>query len=114
MDALIHTSICIDIPLEISLCRRLIRNITYDYVKEAAETRLDHVLAYLKSYHDGEGIAIQFMYEALKEDSGLLLDGRKPKELLVRTWVCRRYHRAPALSSQRYREEIGTSIVARG
>ncbi|MFC5528348.1 hypothetical protein [Cohnella yongneupensis] len=87
MNALIHTSVCIDVPLEISLCRRLIRNITYDLVKETAETRLDNVLEYIKSYHEGEGMAIKLMYEALKEESDLIFDGLKPKELLVQELI---------------------------
>ncbi|AZN41153.1 nucleoside/nucleotide kinase family protein [Paenibacillus albus] len=83
MDALIHTVICIDIPLEIALCRRLIRNLTYDYVNDPVDARLDQILSYIKGYHDGEGRAIRLLHEKLKETSDLRYDGLKPKDELV-------------------------------
>ncbi|SEO06908.1 AAA family ATPase [Paenibacillus sp. OV219] len=83
MNELIHTVICIDIPLEISLCRRLIRNLTYDYINEPVDARLEHVLGYIKGYHDGEGMAIRLLHEKLKETSDLRYDGLKPKDELV-------------------------------
>jgi len=83
MDAIIHTSVCIDLPLEISLCRRMIRNLTYDYVNEPPQERLDRILNYVTSYHDFEGKAMRHLYEHLKLRSDLLLDGLKSKETIV-------------------------------
>ncbi|QHW34022.1 hypothetical protein GZH47_26665 [Paenibacillus rhizovicinus] len=87
MDELIHTVVCIDLPLEIALCRRVIRNLTYDYRIEPAESRLDYVLNYVKGFHDGEGMAIKWLQEKLKETSELILDGLHPKERLVEELV---------------------------
>lgn len=83
MQELIHTVVYIDLPLEIALCRRIMRNLTYDYISEPVDARLNHVLDYVKSFHDGEGMAIRLLQENLKATSDLIYDGLRPKEQLA-------------------------------
>lgn len=87
MSELIDYSVCIDIPLEISLCRRIIRNITYDYKHDSAEDRMNKILKYVMDYNNVEGKAIKYLYDMIKEKSDIKLDGLKPKEVLVKELV---------------------------
>jgi uridine kinase len=83
MSELIDVSVSIDIPLEISLSRRIIRNLTYDYINDSTEDRLAKVLQYVSDYNLYEGKVMRFLQQTVNAHSDVLLDGLKPLEVLV-------------------------------
>ncbi|PWV94488.1 uridine kinase [Paenibacillus cellulosilyticus] len=87
MSELIDGSVSIDIPLEISLSRRIIRNLTYDYINDSEEVRLAKVLQYVEGYNQYEGKVMRHLQQMVNARADVLLDGLKPADELVEELV---------------------------
>lgn len=80
MSEIIHKSVYIEVPPEISLSRRLLRNIHNDYKEEKADQILHHIRDYLLNFINGEGYALRLLSQYLKETADIIVDGLKPSK----------------------------------
>ncbi|SER23606.1 Uridine kinase [Gracilibacillus ureilyticus] len=83
MDMLIHKLIVIDLPMEISLARRILRNINKDFAAKTPEERLEQVNEYLTGFVNGTGWANAYLYNLLKETSDYTIDGLQSAEIMA-------------------------------
>lgn len=80
MKELIDYIACIQLPLDIALARRVLRNLRKDFNHLPVDERMAFVEASLEEYLNGGRIAYQKIFEFVSADCDLLLDGQGSAE----------------------------------
>ncbi|MEK8130753.1 hypothetical protein WMW72_22870 [Paenibacillus filicis] len=75
MAELIDYIACIQLPMDIALARRLLRNLKQDFNHLPTEERIQFMESTLLQYLNGGRIAYQKLYELVAADCDLILDG---------------------------------------
>ena len=79
MDELVDFVACIDVPLEIPLARRILRELDGVIQKETSEEYVKQLRDYLNWYVNGSGRDLYFrVNEKAKETCDLVVDGTRP------------------------------------
>jgi uridine kinase len=66
---------CIELPQDIALARRLLRNLRYDFNHLTIEGRFEYIESFLEEYLRGGRISYIKLFEAVSSDCDLFLNG---------------------------------------
>lgn len=75
MNDIIDFVACIELPQEIALARRLLRNLRYDFNHLTIEGRFEYIESFLEEYLRGGRISYIKLFEAVSSDCDLFLNG---------------------------------------
>lgn len=75
MDDIIDFVACIDLPLDIALARRLLRNLRYDFNHLALDARVEYIESFLDEYLRAGRISYMKLFEEVSSDCDILLNG---------------------------------------
>lgn len=83
MREIIDFTVCIDLPMEISLARRLLRNMRSDFNHLSVEERFQYIESFLEEYLHGGRISYIKLFEAVSSDCDLIVDGQLSMDAMV-------------------------------
>jgi uridine kinase len=75
MNDIIDFVACIELPQDIALARRLLRNLRYDFNHLTIEGRFEYIESFLEEYLRGGRISYIKLFEAVSSDCDLFLNG---------------------------------------
>ena len=75
MKEIIHYLVGIELPLDLAIARRILRNIRTDFSHLTPGERLNYVDSFLTEYLHGGRISYQKLFEAVKNDCDIVLNG---------------------------------------
>lgn len=75
MDDIIDFVACIELPLDIALARRLLRNLRYDFNHLTIDGRVEYIESFLEEYLRGGRVAYMKLFEQVSSECDVLLNG---------------------------------------